>query len=486
MATKWKYATVPAEQRLEMLRKGDTSLYDEEIARTADVIKARSDAGLDVTEQMNWADKVSYNYNLAKAADMGIDAAKVAETGYAARLFPEVAGEPAPKEPVKKTAKAANEDYMQGVTSAYLEAVNSNLDAASRSYNSYITSVNNDYNKKRQQLFEAYREAEKYYDELLKNKGHSAYGGRSMTERLKSAEQLYNALAELDNVRNTAVTEAKNKYDQQMAQMRQAAMTGLSNEQYRYYQLMADKEQLDYSKQRDAAADEKWAKEFEHKALMDKIGFAFDRSKFEHEAEMDNKNLELDKEQFDYKAEEDAKDRQFKQQQALQQYNMWLAEQEAQKQYNDSKLELDREKFEHQLIMDGAVDSPLREQQNVPTGITPYIPPAALYDYSAVGGHIPTVGYKEPEKEPENKPAATVEKTSKPKEKTEPQTTDDDSNVNSKGIFGKEYVNYSVMVKNVLSSGAQLDLKDVEKWIDGFELTDKEKTKIKKDAGIVS
>ena len=71
MATKWKYATIPAAQRISMLKSGNDELYNEEIARTKDAISNRLAAGLDVSEQMKWADTVSYNHNLSKAKSMG-------------------------------------------------------------------------------------------------------------------------------------------------------------------------------------------------------------------------------------------------------------------------------------------------------------------------------------------------------------------------------------------------------------------------------
>lgn len=83
MAAKWKYASLPAEERVERIRKGDKSVYDAEMARSSEVIKARSELGLDTTEQKAWIDRISYNYNLSNAEKMGIDASRVNKTGYA-------------------------------------------------------------------------------------------------------------------------------------------------------------------------------------------------------------------------------------------------------------------------------------------------------------------------------------------------------------------------------------------------------------------
>lgn len=86
MSTKWKYATLSANERLGMVRNGNKDVYDNEIARAKDVIKARNEAGLDISEQKKWIDDVSYNYNLYNASKMGISPSDVNKTGYADRL----------------------------------------------------------------------------------------------------------------------------------------------------------------------------------------------------------------------------------------------------------------------------------------------------------------------------------------------------------------------------------------------------------------
>lgn len=83
MANKWKYSTLPASERIAMVKNGDKDVYDNEVARSVDVINSRNELGLDITEQKNWIDTLSYNYNLGNASKMGIDASKVNKTGYA-------------------------------------------------------------------------------------------------------------------------------------------------------------------------------------------------------------------------------------------------------------------------------------------------------------------------------------------------------------------------------------------------------------------
>lgn len=87
MATKWKYASLSADERIERIRNGDKDVYTSEMARSADVVKARNELGLDTSEQKAWIDQISYNYNLSNAEKMGISADRVNKTGYADMLL---------------------------------------------------------------------------------------------------------------------------------------------------------------------------------------------------------------------------------------------------------------------------------------------------------------------------------------------------------------------------------------------------------------
>lgn len=99
MANKWKYSTLPASERLGMVRSGNKDVYDNEIARSLDVIKQKKELGLDVSDQKDWIDNVSYNYNLYNAESSGVAAASdVMKTGYADRLL----GEATPKSTKKE------------------------------------------------------------------------------------------------------------------------------------------------------------------------------------------------------------------------------------------------------------------------------------------------------------------------------------------------------------------------------------------------
>ena len=87
MASKWKYAALPAKERLSKIRAGNKEVYESEIARSAEIAKSRKELGLDTTEQRAWIDRVSTAYNKANAERLGIPQSAVNTTGYAERLL---------------------------------------------------------------------------------------------------------------------------------------------------------------------------------------------------------------------------------------------------------------------------------------------------------------------------------------------------------------------------------------------------------------
>ncbi|MGI6197271.1 MAG: hypothetical protein ACOYIO_09390 [Eubacteriales bacterium] len=87
MASKWKYAALPAKERLSKIRAGNKEVYESEIARSAEIARSRKELGLDTTEQRAWIDRVSTAYNKANAERLGIPQSAVNTTGYADRLL---------------------------------------------------------------------------------------------------------------------------------------------------------------------------------------------------------------------------------------------------------------------------------------------------------------------------------------------------------------------------------------------------------------
>ena len=60
MTNNWQYATLSAGERLSKIRNGEIDVYTQEISRTNEVIKNRTELGLDVSEQLAWVKKLDY------------------------------------------------------------------------------------------------------------------------------------------------------------------------------------------------------------------------------------------------------------------------------------------------------------------------------------------------------------------------------------------------------------------------------------------
>ena len=127
MASKWEYSSLPAQDRLDMIRGGNKDVYDSEIARSLDVINSRKELGLDIAEQKNWIDNISYNYNLHNAENMGIESSRVNKTGYADLLLgTKTTADYAPKKKRTKFSnnQAAFEEAAANLLSEYYQKVN--------------------------------------------------------------------------------------------------------------------------------------------------------------------------------------------------------------------------------------------------------------------------------------------------------------------------------------------------------------------------
>lgn len=85
--SKWKYALLPADERIKLVRSGNADVYNSEMARTRSVIKERESLGLDTKSQVDWANRLGYNYNLGNAESMGISPDSVDKTGYGERML---------------------------------------------------------------------------------------------------------------------------------------------------------------------------------------------------------------------------------------------------------------------------------------------------------------------------------------------------------------------------------------------------------------
>ncbi len=384
MATKWKYATVPAAQRLDMLRSGNDELYKEEIARTKDAISNRLAAGLDVDEQMKWADSVAYQYNLSKAADMGIDEKNVAKTGYAQRLFGDMT-ESVTKDkvssvsaPQKLTSSKYYEDYTgydrdslaKSVIDSYVSGINKRAASLNQAYKNYADKISEEYDKKIAELQQQYRKDEKLYREARINDGTSEYSGRTMTDQLKSREQLLDMITQLRNEKDSYLSAAQESLREQLYSLSGDAMQSAADEYYRYNALLSDEKEAEYQKQRDAAEDDKWWQNFSFEKQQADIAAAEradERAAAQIKAEND---LRIAEAELALAKSENDRD-----------YEKWLKEFEADIKYqnsklnsetalNNAKLALDREKFEYEKSSD--------EKEN--SDISAYLPESTVQE----------------------------------------------------------------------------------------------------------
>lgn len=360
MATKWKYATIPASQRLSMLKDGNDELYKEEIARTKDAISNRLAAGLDVSEQMKWADTVSYNHNLSKAKAAGVDESSVAKDGYADRLFGDMT-ESVGKDKVSTVSapkaiydKKYYEDYetmnrddlAKSVADSYIGGINRRANLLSAEHKEYIKDIDKEYDKKIRDAKKAYEENEKLYEEQRINSGYSEKGARALTEKAKAREELYDYVNQMRKEKNELKQKANDSLKETLYDMSENAMKAISDEYYRYNSLLSDEENAEYEKLRNAAEDDKWWNEF-----------LFQKTKEENDMLLAQKELA------------------FKESSSAQEYEQWLKEFEAETEYNNAKLRADiasdnaktalnREKFEYEKAQNGsAVETPSPNEQ---------------------------------------------------------------------------------------------------------------------------
>lgn len=343
MSTKWKYATIPAEERLKMLKSGNEALYKEEIARTKDAISTRLANGVDVSEQMKWADTVSYNYNLGKAQAMGIDPSNVAKEGYAGRLFGDMTEsvgkntstvtepkEVTQKKPYyKEPSGRSSESLHQSIVDSYVRAINDRGYFLQNQANEYIKSVNEDYLKQIEEVKKAYEKKNKHLDEALLNEGVSQGGGRVLSEELRAEDEYRDLLKNLQAERDKLIANIRNSLKEDLNSLSADMMAKASDEYYRYNALLAEEKNAEYEKERDAKADEKWLAEFNHQKEQDKLSYDEKVKNAEYQRSVTERELQMQQEKMDSD------------------YEKWLKEFEEDKKNNDRDYALDREKFEY-------------------------------------------------------------------------------------------------------------------------------------------
>ncbi|MBE6703756.1 MAG: hypothetical protein E7583_00690 [Ruminococcaceae bacterium] len=184
MASKWKYADLDANHRIGLLRKGYKELFDEEIARTKEITKARRELGLDTTEQEKWMDTVGYNYNLSMAGEGD----KVSKDGYA-RLYLGEKKADTEKSPVKSFREDAPK--VTGYISAAKRKITKAQELARESLTKQYEAKKV---KARDELYDKYP----YLKEQILNEGASPEGGKMKRAYDSVEKELSEIYAELD------------------------------------------------------------------------------------------------------------------------------------------------------------------------------------------------------------------------------------------------------------------------------------------------
>ena len=166
MATSnWKYADILADQRLEMLQDGNKELYDEEMERTRKVIESRLELGLDIDEQLAWADKVGYNYNLHNASVAGIDPENVSKTGYSDKLLAKVGKDD--KSLISPSTKTLSENKPLTDSQITLGLIENSQKAAQNQKDNQYAQYQN-YQKQLESMYEEYKKNAKNQAERIR------------------------------------------------------------------------------------------------------------------------------------------------------------------------------------------------------------------------------------------------------------------------------------------------------------------------------
>lgn len=238
--SKWKYATLPASERLELVRSGNSDVYNSEMARTQEVIKARESAGLDTKSQVKWANELGYSYNLANAESMGISADNVDKTGYGERMLSTW------KEPEKKT-----ENRLRTQSGASLHRVALGQQRAAKE--NRIRKRFAEYKKQAKKDMENYSSVIR---EDLINDGANPNGGKAIEAEIRTKSELMSLLADYDAKMQSAIAENNAYYE------------SLADKSYdRAYKNAV----LEFEKQKNSESNDRWYEEQNYKYQRDKV-----------------------------------------------------------------------------------------------------------------------------------------------------------------------------------------------------------------------
>lgn len=377
--TRWKYGTIPATERLSMLRKGNKDLYDEELSRTRDAIENRLAAGLDVSEQMKWGDTISYQYNLSQAEKAGENPENVAKTGYSKKLFSDLAVSDGEKtstveEPTKISSGSYRDSYKNESTDtiaratndAYVSAINKRLLDISGQYNQYVSDVAKEYERQKKEALAAYEKSEKTARERELNEGRVG-GGASETAKLLKKQELNDFLSELARKKNESIASAHSAAQEAVYKVGSTGLSELSDEFYRYNQLLQKDEETEYQKRRDAIEDDARYRELAAKIESENLDrdalYAYRAAQLAQEEKKNADSLALSQSELEFKKASDERDyakwlKQFETDTALSYGELYRKQQSDRESaaYDRDKLALEAQKLEKSSQKSGEVE----------------------------------------------------------------------------------------------------------------------------------
>lgn len=174
---------------------------------------------------------------------------------------------------------------------------------------------------------------------------------RNRTDTLNNAKSLY---ADYNN----QIAKARLSGDLQLAQFAQEMYTQQMNNLYTNYQLMQNKEQFNYQKERDRVSDDRWRQEFDYQQNRDLVSDNQWQQQFDYNVNRDNIADNQWREQFDYNKAVD--DRNYNYQVGRDQ----IADSQWQKQYDYNKYVDDRN-YNYQVGRDKVADSQWQQEYNL-------------------------------------------------------------------------------------------------------------------------
>lgn len=204
MSSKWKYASLDADTRLEMLRSGNKDVFDEEVERTKSVTNARRELGLDTTEQENWMDTVGYNYSLYNGAAQGESKDNISKSGYAKiYLKSEKDKENEPMSKVKEY-KTTSGLKSTPISDAIYKIKSAGEQAKKAIREKYATM--------KEQAREDFYKKYPYLNEAILNSGASLEGGKAAKIRADLDAELAEIYTEYDKAMEKELSASENKY----------------------------------------------------------------------------------------------------------------------------------------------------------------------------------------------------------------------------------------------------------------------------------